>query len=1109
MRMRPGELNKLNLPQLPSDMTAAKLLDLLVAQDPATMALVTEDHMTLLECGVECTLYQLYRSPDRTASRVMRRRIHIYYRRDRYWGSLFWTEVTPSYVSPSRHQPALPTHHQIPVRRIQDIFLGDCSEVFTHETAKSCELDRTLTLTSVTHDNRRIMLDIEFDTAAELLHWLLGLVPIMTSNGRKMLSRPDSPNANSQSTASKTSAGQPQADNTNISPIPRAMTSPFASANSPLTALLQDNFSLDTSKASSICDAISEEPPSLLDKPAPSKRASMARRFSIKPTHRPSLLLDVAQHINPSAHGTVFISSTKSAVEEGANKSEAKTNDKGAESCVPVSLELVRKDILCGLSHELRPAVMDLLTSLRHDHELQMAAVKQDLRLQQALLNSTLSKVLARVQTDTAEKMRAISHLQEQLEKERRARKSLLNKLIEEQGNIRVFARVRPLLSHETNEVCVSTLVGEQAERAGIEEGEGMVSVCALDKARPGGQFVFDKVFTPESTQEEVSAEVLPFVQSCVDGYNVCIFAYGQTGSGKTFTMEGTRERPGVNYRALQELFAKTLENQAAQEAAGLRMTNYKIAISVIEIYNEMPRDLLYAGEDMATRKVDIRLAPNGEIVVPDLVSMEVKSVDDVRELLENRAYRNRAVGCTNMNEQSSRSHCALFVNITAENPETGATTRGKLVLVDLAGSERVEKSGAQGQAMKEAQNINKSLSALGDVIAALQAKEKHIPYRNSKLTFLLQDCLGGNAKCLMFCNVSPAMSNHNETLCSLRFAARARATQLGKAKKNAKTVVAPPQPAPQPSATSVPADSGNATAGSCNANFEAELKETQLRVQSLSVELAEALEAIRARDKKIAQLEQQGQLQQQQLTSSSSSVEERDALIRELQAKIDLQAKEIARLRSRPQPMLPAPTLKRSSSEAPEVTALADVDIKEAADAVAMAAEKIEELNLDDIGAENIEAAQQTVAREFAKVEKAFGSPGMLRPRTKVQPLTSEAFVTPAKAHVTRSVVKQSETPYYTPSAPRRPFSALPTPGSAVKRTPAANPPQSQGQARRPFSALGSPRVTAGPTATPRNPNGTRRVATGTVNNRLQVPRPVYAFGSTPARGAVMQARR
>lgn len=270
----------------------------------------------------------------------------------------------------------------------------------------------------------------------------------------------------------------------------------------------------------------------------------------------------------------------------------------------------------------------------------------------------------------------------------------------------------------------------------------------------------FDEVFDISTSQEQVYPEVSGLVTSVLDGYNVCIFAYGQTGSGKTFTMSGPPDNRGVNTRALEDLFQKT------RERAGDWTDT--ISVSILEVYNEEIRDLL---TDKMNEKLEVKMGEHGNYV-PGLTHVPVNTIDAVLQLIT-IADRNRASSTTNMNEHSSRSHMMLTVNVVSECHATRLVSRGKLNLVDLAGSERINKSGAQGQALKEAQNINKSLSALGDVIAARAAKQGHIPFRNSTLTFLLQDSLSQDSKTLMFVCISPVLYNAEETFCSLNFAAR------------------------------------------------------------------------------------------------------------------------------------------------------------------------------------------------------------------------------------------------------------------------------------------------------------------------------------------------
>ena len=240
--------------------------------------------------------------------------------------------------------------------------------------------------------------------------------------------------------------------------------------------------------------------------------------------------------------------------------------------------------------------------------------------------------------------------------------------------------------------------------------------------------------------------------------------------------MEGSPDNAGVSPRAIRELFSNV---DAAKD-----LFEYRITLSMLEIYNETIRDLLDAGG--AGKKpagLDIRQTAEGNTVV-GLSEIQISGADQVQELMK-MGNSNRAVGSHDMNEHSSRSHSIITLICRGKNKKDGSSTYGKLHLIDLAGSERVGKTDASGERLKEAQNINKSLSALGDVINALgNKKAMHVPYRNSKLTFLLQDSLGGTSKVLSFVNISPAVYNIGETVCSLNFATRCRSTELGEAKR-------------------------------------------------------------------------------------------------------------------------------------------------------------------------------------------------------------------------------------------------------------------------------------------------------------------------------------
>ncbi|XP_030409844.1 kinesin-like protein KIFC2 [Gopherus evgoodei] len=344
-------------------------------------------------------------------------------------------------------------------------------------------------------------------------------------------------------------------------------------------------------------------------------------------------------------------------------------------------------------------------------------------------------------------------------------RKKYHSQLVELKGNIRVLCRLKPVTEVDQREGEVSTAVSTEPG------SDSSVTTRYKGKERT---FELDKVFLPEATQEEVFLEIEPLVLSCLDGYNVCIFAYGQTGSGKTYTMEGVPEDPGINQRALQALY------QEMEARAGL--WKYSVTLSMVEIYNEVIRDLL--GKE-PQEKLDIKLNPDGsgQLHVPGLTSVEVQGLREIRKMLS-LGKRNRATYCTNMNERSSRSHALLTITITGTNCSTGTKTSGKLNLVDLAGSERVWKSGAQGERLKEAQSINKSLLALGEVIQALRARQGHVPFRNSKLTYLLQDSLGKGNKTVMMVQISLLEKNAGETMCSLKFAQRVCKVELGPASR-------------------------------------------------------------------------------------------------------------------------------------------------------------------------------------------------------------------------------------------------------------------------------------------------------------------------------------
>jgi len=335
-------------------------------------------------------------------------------------------------------------------------------------------------------------------------------------------------------------------------------------------------------------------------------------------------------------------------------------------------------------------------------------------------------------------------------------------KQIIDKNAVLVVARVRPLNKREL----------EAASPECIEPlGNASIKVQA-GKNVPARDFTYDAIFRSDASQEDVYARSGRMVLGKVlEGYNGCMLAYGQTGSGKTFTMMGTKEARGLIPLLLDELF---------QRIAALPGKKYSMDVSMCEIYNEKLNDLLVSGGD-AARDLAIRDDAGGAgVYVDGLSSFSVDSAEGVGALIE-AGQRRRAIGRTNMNEHSSRSHSVVTLKLASQDADDAdgfSRVERKLHLVDLAGSERQKATGATGERLKEGAQINLSLHSLGNVTNALtdaKRKGQHVPYRDSKLTRLLSDSLGGNSVTVMLCNVSPAEVNAEETLSSLRFAERAK----------------------------------------------------------------------------------------------------------------------------------------------------------------------------------------------------------------------------------------------------------------------------------------------------------------------------------------------
>ena len=354
--------------------------------------------------------------------------------------------------------------------------------------------------------------------------------------------------------------------------------------------------------------------------------------------------------------------------------------------------------------------------------------------------------------------------------KEKKLRKLYYNELIELRGNIRVYCRIRPILENEINNGYndIISYDDNDDDIIHIYDEERLMTLS----------FEFDKIFNNKNTKQiDIFNEISPLLLSVIDGYNVCIFAYGQTGAGKTYTMQGPKDNPGVNLRTISLLFDKLNKNSKEMEY------EYKIKISLLQVYNETIIDLL--NNDKKSLKPI--LTKEGKVIIPGLLLKTVTTETEVIKML-NIGIKNRTTAITNMNQNSSRSHLILSIYSNGKNKINNKNIiESKLHLIDLAGSERNKKSGAKGKTMKEAININSSLSALSDVIQAKFNKSKHIPFRRSILTYLLKDSLEKDSKTAMIVCCSCTNRDVTESSCSLKFASRVKKVELGNSSNKAR----------------------------------------------------------------------------------------------------------------------------------------------------------------------------------------------------------------------------------------------------------------------------------------------------------------------------------
>lgn len=460
-------------------------------------------------------------------------------------------------------------------------------------------------------------------------------------------------------------------------------------------------------------------------------------------------------------------------VEESKWRKELKQQEERFEA---KEAELVKAgEVIAGLNGEI-DALKEALQNEKSAAVAENAEEMSKLRAEIGVLHEKLKAEEYRNEASGLANQEKVLKLEKQIREGQAERRRMHNVIQELRGNVRVFARIRPYLPGDG--------VDDDEEPFIFPKSEASLKI--VDESNPNARnsFSFDRVFGPSIGQEAVFTEVSEFVQSALDGYNVCLFSYGQTGSGKTHTMQGSGngQMRGIIPRAIEQVgsYKQELERDGWQ---------YEMQVSFVEIYKETIRDLL-RDEQFDDSKHEIKIGPDGRRYISDINMVPLEPTDgEAVEAVMRQAAKHRSVGATDMNAQSSRSHSVFTLHLTALHPKNRQALRGTLNLCDLAGSERLDRSKATGDRAKEAMAINKSLSSLTDVFAAIGKKQSHIPFRNSKLTHLLQPSLSGDGKTLMLVNLSPTEKSVQESMCSLRFASQVNKCELGKAKRSLEEV--------------------------------------------------------------------------------------------------------------------------------------------------------------------------------------------------------------------------------------------------------------------------------------------------------------------------------
>ena len=422
---------------------------------------------------------------------------------------------------------------------------------------------------------------------------------------------------------------------------------------------------------------------------------------------------------------------------------------------------------------------LDNLKSKFHGKEMEISNLKNQISSMEAT-NRLIVESFDRRKQEIEDLESDTRQLASRLSGEEALRRSLHERLQQLKGNIRVFCRIKPHSNDDSEQTQFDILDEDSSD--GISQTLVMSKDVEQIPTRSSIQttksnchtFSFDKVFGEDVSNEDIFEELSQLIQSSLDGFNVCVFAYGQTGSGKTWTM--SHPHSGMISLSVDMIF-DTIEDLKSKE------WTYTVKAEVLEIYNESIIDLLTSSGTLKKHEIkhdDV----NCKTSITNMTCIDVDSREKAKSIIS-MASKNRSTASTKLNERSSRSHSICTFKIEGVNLTTGEKREGNLNLIDLAGSERLYNSQAKGDRLKETQAINKSLSSLGDVICSLgqqqnsQSHQQHIPFRNSKLTYLLKHSLQRDSKTLMFVNLSPSMRNFNETLNSLRFATKVNNTKL------------------------------------------------------------------------------------------------------------------------------------------------------------------------------------------------------------------------------------------------------------------------------------------------------------------------------------------